>query len=251
MKIFLSGQKSFGAAALDLIMRMGHEVTGVAAPCDKPDALAASAELNHIHLLPSPLLTADRLPEGTELIVAAHSHAFIGRKTRYRARLGAIGYHPSLLPLHRGRDAVRWTIKMRDRVAGGTVFWLGDRVDAGAIAAQDFCFVRPEDTASSLWRRELFPMGLQLLALTLHDIARNRIVRIPQDEALATWEPALDAPRLARPDLLQLGDGSERFRNFRVVVERGIYHEDNLASLTAPCGLKTATDPNTHPTEAI
>ena len=49
---------------------------------------------------------------------AAHSHDFIGRKTRALSRLGALGYHPSLLPLHRGRDAIRWAVHMRVRCLG-------------------------------------------------------------------------------------------------------------------------------------
>jgi methionyl-tRNA formyltransferase len=42
---------------------------------------------------------------GVDLIIAAHSHDFIGRPHAAQGKLGAIGYHPSLLPLHRGRDA--------------------------------------------------------------------------------------------------------------------------------------------------
>jgi len=52
--------------------------------------------------------------------------AVFGRRTRARARVAAIGYHPSLLPLHRGRDALRWTIRDGDRVTGGSVY-RGDR----------------------------------------------------------------------------------------------------------------------------
>ena len=103
--------------------------------------------------------------------MAAHSHDFISRAVRNRLSIGAIGYHPSLLPLHRGRDAVRWTIRMGDRIAGGTVFWLSDTVDGGPVAIQDWCFVRPEDTAQSLWRRELFPMGVRLLSRVVDEEA--------------------------------------------------------------------------------
>jgi len=76
------------------------------------------------------------LPGGVDLILYAHSHDFIGAATRGKTRLGAMGYHPSLLPLHRGRDAVCWTLRMGDKVAGGSVYWLTDVVDGGPIAAQ-------------------------------------------------------------------------------------------------------------------
>lgn len=223
IKLFISGQKSFGAAALRLALEMGHEVLGVAAPLERadgrPDNLRLEAELRRVPVIDSRDLRETTLPTGAELILCAHSHAFVGRKTRRKASLGALGFHPSLLPLHRGRDAVKWTVKMRDRIAGGSVFWLTDRVDAGPLAAQDWCWVRPEWSASDLWRKELFPMGLRLIAQALTDIEGGRLVRIPQDEALATWEPALDPPRLSRPELPELGDGSDRFKQLRYIVE--------------------------------
>jgi methionyl-tRNA formyltransferase len=146
---------------------------------------------------PGRILAASWVPPGTELIVAAHAHSFISRDARRRARLGAIGYHPGLLPRHRGRDAVRWTIHMRDQIAGGSVYWMNDRADGGPIAAQGWCHVRPGDTPELLWRRDLGPMGLRLLGTTLDDIARGRLIKRPQDEALATWEPAFDRPALS------------------------------------------------------
>ena len=66
------------------------------------------------------------------------------------------------------------------------MFWLSDTVDGGDIATQHWCMVWPGETASSLWRRELFPMGIQLLKETLEDIAAGRVVRVPQDTELAT-----------------------------------------------------------------
>jgi methionyl-tRNA formyltransferase len=140
-----------------------------------------------------------------DLIVAAHSYDFIGSRTLAKTRLGGIGYHPSLLPLHRGRDAIRWTIRLHERVTGGTVYWLTKNVDAGPIAAQDYCLVPPDWDAKRLWRERLQPMGLRLLAQALGDLDQGRIVAIPQEDACATWEPALDQAPLYRPDLPQLG----------------------------------------------
>lgn len=219
MKLYIAGQKYFGREVFRLARRLGHDVVGVSSPAyrdaavrlafghgdEPPDRLRADAQDAGVPWLEAGNLRAETLPGGVDLIIAAHSYDFIGRKTRNRARLGAIGYHPSLLPLHRGRDAVRWAIKMRERVTGGTVFWLNDTVDGGPVAAQDYCFIRPDDTPDTLWRRELQPMGLNLIEAVLGDIERGYLVRIPQDPALATWEPALDAPPLYRPDLLMLG----------------------------------------------
>lgn len=220
MKIYLCGQKYFGQHALDLLIVLGHEVVGVSAPRENTDGsedrLWRRARVLGYPLLPAGELREALLPESVDLIVCAHSHDFIGRRTRQKARLGAIGFHPSLLPLHRGRDAIRWALKMGERVTGGSVYWLSDVVDGGPVAAQDW--VRLDDTPESLWRRELQPMGLRLLAQVLGDASRGLLVQIPQDEALATWEPSFNPPPLMRPDLPQLTVGGDS--GARVAVTR-------------------------------
>lgn len=210
MKVLLTGQKRFGRDVLYLLHELGHDVVAVYAPAKDVDTkdedkLHFAAGFLGYKTRPAGTLREADVPEGTDLIIAAHSHDFVGRKTRWRARLGAIGYHPSLLPLHRGRDAVRWTIKMGDRIAGGSIYWLNDTVDGGQIAAQDWCFVRKDDDAGELWKRELAPMGLRLFARVLADLKDGKVVRNPQDHTLATWEPATTGqPRLYRPDLEML-----------------------------------------------
>jgi methionyl-tRNA formyltransferase len=228
MRVYLCGQRYFGQEVLRLLLRLGHEVVGASAPLEsmpgKPDRLWALADLHHLPLLPAGRLNAETLPPQVDLIIAAHSHDFIGRQTRLRSRLGAIGFHPSLLPLHRGRDAVRWTVRMGERLTGGTVFWLDDTVDGGPIAAQDWCFVRPGWTAQELWREALQPLGLRLLERVLGDLGRGVLVRVPQDHALATWEPSFDRPPLPRPDLPLIGPGP--LAGYQVVMNQEALHAD-------------------------
>ncbi|BAQ44384.1 formyltransferase family protein [Methylobacterium aquaticum] len=212
MKVFISGQRMFGADVYRLVRRLGHEVVGVSAPAldsrgQRADRLRACAENDRVPWLEAGRLRAEVLPDGTDLIVGAHSHDFIGRKTRHRARLGAIGYHPSLLPRHRGRDAIRWTIAMRDPIAGGSVYWMSERVDGGDLAAQDFVHLHPGETVDSLWREKLAPLGLRLLEAVLCDLAQGIVRRQPQDEAAATWEPSFGREPVFRPDLELLGRG--------------------------------------------
>ena len=196
MRVMLVGQSWLGVQVLAGLRGAGHDVASVCAPAgDRLHAAAVDAGVPVSDT--GRVLPAARVPPGTELIVCAHAHAFITRGARDRARHGAIGYHPSLLPRHRGRDAIRWTLHMRDQVAGGTVYWMTDRADAGPIAAQEWCWVRGDDTPMTLWRRELGPMGLRLLAAVVGDVAAGRIIKVDQDEAAATWEPAFDRPALS------------------------------------------------------
>jgi len=209
VNVYLCGQKAFGAAVYRLCRELGHDIAGVSSPArnnagDGPDGLFDVASLFGTPWLKAGGLRGDLLPANVDLIVAAHSHDFVGSATRRRARYGAIGYHPSLLPRHRGRDAVRWAIKMGDPVTGGTVYWLDGVMDGGPIAAQDWRWILPGDTAPGLWRRELFPLGLDLFRAVLSDVPGYFGRRVPQNGALATFEPACNPHRRYRPDLLML-----------------------------------------------
>ena len=135
---------------------------------------------------------------GTDLVVCAHAHCFVDGMARGRARLGAIGYHPSLLPRHRGRDAVEWAVRFGDPLTGGTVYQLDDGADTGPVLRQEWCWVRPGDDAATLWRRELAPMGRRLLGLVVADLAAGQAVPVAQREDVATFEPAIRAQPLAR-----------------------------------------------------
>lgn len=197
MRLMLVGQKWLGAEALDALLADGHEVARVAAPAG--DRLAARASGCGIPVAdPGTRLAAAWVPEGVELLVCAHAHCYVDAGARSRARQGAIGYHPSLLPRHRGRDAIRWAIHMGERITGGTVYRLTDRADAGPIVAQDWCFIRSGDDPDTLWRRDLGPMGVRLLRKAVTDLASGAALERAQDEAHATWEPAFSRPSLRR-----------------------------------------------------
>lgn len=205
MRIFIAGQKAFGDQVYKLCKARGHEIAGVSAPPfggdgTKLDRLRADAEADGVPWIEAGTLNAKTLPDDVDLICAAHSHDFIGAKTREKAKLGAIGYHPSLLPLHRGRDAIIWTLHMGEKVTGGTIYWMNDVMDGGDIAAQEHIFIPPGATAGDLWRDQLFPLGLKLYEKVLADLEQGLIVREPQNHDLATWEPSWDRPPLKRPD---------------------------------------------------
>lgn len=215
MKIVLAGQKRFGRDVLDLVAGRGWQVAAVFCP-EGDDKLRIGALNRGLPVFPSRHLIAAAVPAGVDLIVAAHCHTYISAKTRAKAELGALGYHPSLLPRHRGRSAIEWALRFREATTGGTVFWLSDTVDGGPIAAQDFCAIRPEDTARDLWARELAPIGLRLFARVFGELEKGILRAVPQDSALATWEPALDGvPPLWRPDVPQLGTS-----RYQVVTDR-------------------------------
>ena len=194
MRITLVGSRHFGVATLNMLRQHGVEIARVVV-ADAEDRLAAAAAAAGIDVAVQAnprLVVAAEIAERTDLIVTAHSHARISREALAAARLGGIGYHPSLLPRHRGMAAVEWTIKEGDPITGGTVYHLADRMDAGAIAAQEWCFVKKGETARQLWERALAPLGQKLLAEVI-DYAKvhDALPATPQDEQFATKAPSL------------------------------------------------------------
>ena len=194
MRITLVGSRHFGVTTFNMLRQHGVDIVRVVV-ADAEDRLTTAARDAGIEVVvqadPKRVVASEIAP-GTDLIVTAHSHARIAKAALAAARLGGIGYHPSLLPRHRGIAAIEWTIREGDPIAGGTVYHLADRMDSGAIAAQEWCFVKKGETARELWERALAPLGQELLGEVI-DYAKTHdaLPAKPQDEQFATRAPSL------------------------------------------------------------
>lgn len=211
LKVFISGQKYFAQEVFRICKAMDNvEIAGVCAPVGDKYLGRLAAQFD-IDIIPAGSLNAETMPEGVDLGITAHSFDYIGKKTRYKTRLGWIGYHPSLLPKHRGRSAIEWAIRMRDDITGGTVFWLNGGIDRGDIAYQDWCFIdpkfylmKPKEAAKRLWEFDLLPIGLRLMKKALKDISAGKLAKKPQDDRFSTFEPNTNVKDVYKPDLLMI-----------------------------------------------
>lgn len=126
-----------------------------------------------------------------DVIVVASFPKIIPVEILATARLGALNMHMSLLPRHRGPDPLFWTYWNDERDAGVTIHWMNERVDAGDIVAQ-----RSMPLERGIPSREAYmqltAVGVELLAGVLNQVASGRPPRVPQDDALATYESAAD-----------------------------------------------------------
>lgn len=195
MKCALVGSRFFAASVFEALRKEeGIEFTSIVAPAeDDRLALAGRAAGIPVHVLANPrMVPGEAIAEGTDIIIAAHTHARVSDDALARSRLRGIGYHPSLLPRHRGIAAVEWTILEGDPIAGGSIYHLADGWDAGAVAAQDWCFVAKGETARELWERALAPMGLALLSKVVHHArVHGHVPAFPQDPRFATRAPMI------------------------------------------------------------
>lgn len=188
------------------MVERGHNIVGVSpAPrSSKKDRVEIAAIRKRLPVISDgEKLSFRDIPEDTDLIVAAHAHWIISDRALIRAKYGGIGFHPSLLPLHRGRDAVRWAVHMGDKVTGCSVYWLTDKCDGGDIIDQRAVFIVPGETYHDLWKR-MFPVGVKMLCDAVDKIQNGTVISTPQDERCATWEPSFDRPRMQRNDLYMI-----------------------------------------------
>jgi methionyl-tRNA formyltransferase len=99
---------------------------------------------------------------------------------------GCIGYHPALLPLHRGRAVIPWTILLGLSEAGGTFFFLDEGVDSGDIIIQESFTVEPNETVTTLYKKH--EIALEKMANALVEfLKKGEIPRRQQDHSLATY----------------------------------------------------------------
>ncbi|MCL7999165.1 methionyl-tRNA formyltransferase [Brucella sp. 21LCYQ03] len=163
MRIGIIGQKWLASAVFDALVN-DHEIAYVAAP-SSGDRLYRSGYSLGIEAIAYGDEGLSRLERfSLDLIVCAHAHVFVPASVRNTASF-CIGYHPSLLPLHRGKRAIEDTVAAGDKIAGGSIYHLNDEFDAGAVAFQEWCFVHTGETAADLWRRSLGPLGVELILL--------------------------------------------------------------------------------------
>ncbi|MDX2051527.1 MAG: formyltransferase family protein [Polyangiaceae bacterium] len=104
-----------------------------------------------------------------------------------KARLGAIGVHPSLLPKYRGPNPFFAAIDAGDVVTGVTAHELTSEYDTGRILLQ--CKVPLGESNSWQLARALDRPSLRLLAEATAGVLTGSLHARDQEEALASWAP--------------------------------------------------------------
>ncbi|MDQ2985006.1 MAG: methionyl-tRNA formyltransferase [Actinomycetota bacterium] len=102
---------------------------------------------------------------------------------------GVFGMHPTLLPRHRGRAAIPWTILNGLARTGVTLFEIVDpTADSGPIVAQREVPVAPDETATSLYDKHT-DAHMALLREYVPKLIDGTAPRIPQDVTRASAWP--------------------------------------------------------------
>ena len=103
-----------------------------------------------------------------DTIVSLHFRSRIPRDVLTLARLGSVNLHPSLLPKYRGTNSVAWAIINGEETTGFTYHRMEAEFDTGNILLQNKLPIAPNETAFSLFHRQIaraLPLLGDVLAL--------------------------------------------------------------------------------------
>jgi len=201
MRIVIIGQGAFGAKTLEALLDKHETVAAVFTPPDAPGGpIDPLKEVATAKGIPS------YQPQGYEdeevfeqyrklqpdLTILAFVTSIIPERYFHVPSKGAICYHPSLLPRHRGGSAISWALIMGDTKTGLSIFWPDGGIDTGPVLLQKEVEIGPDDTTGSLYFNHLFPMGIEAILESVEMIKAGNAPRIPQDDSRATYEPLCD-----------------------------------------------------------
>lgn len=198
LRIALVGAVHSTEVALRAVAECGHEPVLVCTlPVEKQGRHSDFVDLGPLaEELGAPILRVDDVnaPEAVGALRAADPDLLMvigwsricGAEFRGVARLGTIGYHPTLLPKMRGRAALAWTILLDLKRSGGTLFWMDEGVDSGDIAAQEAFDIPPGTTLPGLIELQLAAQSRMMPALFAKLDSGLRPAE-PQDHREATY----------------------------------------------------------------
>lgn len=201
MRIILIGQAAFGANVLERLLERSEHIVAAYAPPDRSggrlDPLKEAAVKKGLDVYQPETYKEDHVfaqykALEPDLTVMAFVTDIIPARFFDVPTHGAINYHPSLLPRHRGASAINWAVIMGDGRTGLSIFWPDGGIDTGPVLLQKEIDIGPDDTTGSLYFNHLFPMGVEAILESVDLIKAGNAPRIPQNEAEATYEPPCD-----------------------------------------------------------
>lgn len=197
MNICLMGSVSSSWAALSALSEMDIEVTGVIGL--RPDKAKGVSDYRDLaplaHEMGAPYLGFGRVTD-PEVAAFIEGHPadmlwtiglsqMVPTSMLDRFPAGGVGFHPTLLPMGRGRAPVAWTLLLGARAAAN-LFYLTGEADAGDIIVQREVPVMPDDYSEDLIDRTNAVLHQCVSDLAL-DIRTGTLPRKPQDHSKATY----------------------------------------------------------------
>lgn len=126
--------------------------------------------------------------ENADLAIAPSLTKILKVEDIEKPRLGTLVFHPSLLPIHRGRDAIKWAVHLGDKVSGATWFWADEGIDTGDVCEQVPLPITDGESPRDFYFEKVIPAAIDMLSDILDDLENGYVRRRQQNERYATYE---------------------------------------------------------------
>lgn len=166
MRAIVCANSALGVACLTALLDMGAEVPAVLThPEDAHErewfgSVEATALAHGL-----PVFTDDRVDTPAwlarlrawqpDVLFSFYYRRLLPQAVLDVAPRGALNLHGSLLPRYRGRAPTNWALVNGERVTGVTLHYMVARADAGDIVAQRRVPIAADDTALTLYRKQI------------------------------------------------------------------------------------------------
>jgi methionyl-tRNA formyltransferase len=196
MRILFVGSVLFSKKALEKLISLKAEIAGVITKqasgfnADFED-LAPIAEKNHI---PFKYVNDINHPENLkwinnikpDIIFCFGWSSLIKKELLSVAKMGVLGFHPSLLPANRGRHPLIWAKILGLPKTGSTFFFMDEGADTGNILNQKEIPITFEEDAGDLYNKMINTALLQIEEF-LPQLQTNNFELIIQPKKGNTW----------------------------------------------------------------
>lgn len=205
MRIVFMGTPDFAEESLRALLEAGEDVVAVFTQPDKPRGRGMRESFSPVKALAAergiPVYQPVTFKDGAatellrtlapELLVVVAYGRILPQTFLDVAKYGSINVHGSLLPKYRGAAPIQWAVLNGDKTTGVSVQYMAAAMDAGDVIAARETEIGEFETSGELFDR-LKTLGAELLAETVRKIASGSVIRVPQNEADATYTKMLD-----------------------------------------------------------
>ena len=205
MRIVFMGTPDFAEESLRALLEAGEDVVAVFTQPDKPRGRGMRESFSPVKALAAergiPVYQPVTFKDGAatellrtlapELLVVVAYGRILPQTFLDVAKYGSINVHGSLLPKYRGAAPIQWAVLNGDKTTGVSVQYMAAAMDAGDVIASRETEIGEFETSGELFDR-LKTLGAELLAETVRKIASGSVIRVPQNEADATYTKMLD-----------------------------------------------------------
>lgn len=191
MRIVYIGSVIFSAKALEKLISIGAEIVGVITKKESTFNsdffdLSSIAQKNKIPFhFTSNINSFETISWikrfNSDVIFCFGWSNLIKKEVLEIARLGVIGFHPTLLPYNKGRHPLIWAKVLGLDKTGATFFFMDEGADSGDILSQKEFAINFEDDASLLYNK-MIDVALNQIEDFHLKLKNNTFLKIPQDK---------------------------------------------------------------------